>query len=80
MSKIVKSGTAEAPVYTETATTLTDKVMLGLTAPLALIGDEGKSEFYSKDDIAVASVVDVGVGFVLGDKFGDKVPVLGQRR
>lgn len=79
MSKIVKGGTEASPTYTHTATSLMDKALLAVSAPLAVFGGES-TEFYSKDDVGVASAVGLTAGFVLGDMFGDKVPVLGGRR
>lgn len=79
MAKITVGGTTAAPTYTKTETSFTDKVILGVTAPLAIMSSD-ETEFYSKDDVAVASVVGVAAGVFLGDKFGDSIPVLGQRR
>lgn len=81
MSKIVVSGTTAAPVFTKTDTTITDKLTLAVMAPLGLMGsDADKNEFYSKDDIAIASVGGIAAGVFIGDKWGSKIPVLGGRR
>lgn len=80
MAKIIVSGTTEAPVYTKSATTVVDGITLAITAPLTALSSAEQTEYYSKDTVGVAAGVGMIGGFVLGDMFGDKVPLLGGRR
>lgn len=77
--KIVISGTDASPVFTRTATTLVDKALLAISAPLATFSGDDK-EFFSKDDIGVATLIHLGLGVAMGDKFGASIPLLGGRR
>lgn len=77
--KIIKSGTAAAPVYTESATTLTDALVGGLVAPLKAF-DSKNVEFVDVGTAGRQVLVGMGIGFFLGDRFGESVPLIGQGR
>lgn len=79
MSKIVKSGTADQPVYTESATTLFDAVLTGLMAPFKALSG-GDKEFVSVKDVAIGTAAVAAGSIFIGDRFGAKIPVLGGGR
>lgn len=79
MAKIVVGGTDASPTYTKVATTLTDNIVTGATAALGVLSDD-QTTFYDKKAMGTAAAVNLAAGIVIGDKFGDKIPVLGGRR
>lgn len=79
MTKIVKTGTAAAPVYTESPATLTDMFVGGLMAPLNAFNTKNE-EFVDIGTAGRQTLIGMGVGFFLGDRFGDSVPLIGQGR
>lgn len=79
MSKIVKSGTAQQPVYTESETTLMDSVLSCLMAPFKALSGADK-EFISVGDVAVGAAALAAGSIFIGDRFGAKIPVLGGGR
>lgn len=82
MSKIAKTTVAGEAVYTETPTTLIDKLVSAVTIPLGALTAENAttSTFYNAADAGIASVAAFTAGFAAGDLWGDSVPFLGQRR
>lgn len=79
MSKAIITGTTAAV----SNTTIVDNLMLGVTSPLAILSKEDEAEgveYYSKKSVGQAVLVGAAAGFVAGDIFGDRVPVLGGRR
>lgn len=77
-NKITKGGTAEAPTYVESEQTTTDNVVDMVTSPLNAFTDS--NEFVNKQDAAQQVLMGAAVGFVAGDIFGARVPILGGRR
>lgn len=75
---ITKGGTAEAPTYVETEQTLVDNVVDAVTSPLNAFSES--NEFINKQDAAQQVLIGAAAGFVAGDIWGAKVPVLGGRR
>lgn len=79
MSKMItKGGTAEAPTYVETDQTLVDNLVDTVTSPLSAFTES--KEFVNKQDAAQQVLIGAAAGFVAGDIFGGKVPILGGRR
>lgn len=77
--KIVVAGTVDVPTYTPSEMTILDSVVAIATAPLSIFTAE-ETEFYSKQTMGKAALAFGMGGFVAGDLYGHKVPVLGQRR
>jgi len=79
MSNIItKGGTAEAPTYVETEQTFIDNVVDTVSSPLNAFTTS--KEFVNKQDAAQQVLMGAAAGFVAGDIFGAKIPVLGGRR
>lgn len=79
MSKVVIGGTSANPTVTRTETTIADRLTKAVTAPLGILSDD-ETTFYGEVDMAYASLTAVAAGVFIGDRWGDKIPVLGQRR
>lgn len=81
MAKIVVGGTTASPTYTKTTTSIGDSLSLAVKAPFAVTKDQDTvTEFYGEDDVAVVALAWAFGGFFLGDRFGHKVPYIGQGR
>lgn len=65
--------------HVETEVALTDMLMTYITAPFSIFS-ANQTEYYSKAEMGKAQLASAGAGFVLGDMYGDRVPLLGQRR
>lgn len=79
MSKAIIA--ADATGVTKTDTTIIDNVLGGVTSILKVASTEDANTTYYSDK-AVGQAVLAGMvgGFMIGDRFGDKVPFLGGRR
>lgn len=75
---ITKGGTDQAPTYVETEQTMIDNVVDTVTSPLNAFTES--KEFINKQDAAQQVLMGAAAGFVAGDVFGAKIPVLGGRR
>lgn len=75
---ITKGGTAEAPTYVETDQSMTDNFVDAVTSPLNAFTES--KEYVNKQDAAQQVLIGAAAGFVAGDIFGARVPVLGGRR
>lgn len=64
---------------TVTGTTALTKVLNVVTLPLAAFTKDDTA-FVSKQDAGIAVLGGMAAGFVLGDMFGAKVPLIGGRR
>lgn len=72
-TKIVKTGTAEAPVYTESTQTLSDTLIGVLTAPFDAFSAAKSSEFIDKKSAAIQIVGSMAVSAYAGYAWGPKV-------
>lgn len=64
---------------TITGTTAVTKALNIVTLPLAAF-TEDDTAFVSKQDAGIAVLGGIVAGFVLGDMYGAKVPLIGKRR
>lgn len=84
MSKItVTAAGVTAAGVTRTATTLVDNIVGGILSPLKAFSPEnadGSGTYVSEKAAGQGALLAFGAGFVTGDMFGDKVPLLGGRR
>lgn len=78
-NKIVVGGTAETPTYTKSKLSTTDKLLAAAASPLAIFSDE-ETDYFPKSVVGLAAIGWGLGGFMLGDKFGGNVPVIGGRR
>lgn len=78
-NKITVGGTAETPTYTKTDLSITDKLVAAAVSPFSAFDSED-TEFYPKSVMGLSSILWGVGGFMLGDKFGANVPVIGGRR
>ena len=77
MSKLVRNGDN----YTETETGLVSSLFTVIgSMPKIATSAADDNTFCSQGDIAKGGLVTLLGGFVLGDMFGDKVPLIGGRR
>lgn len=67
------------PGVTVTSTTALTKALNVVTLPLAAF-TEDDTAFVSKQDAGIAVLGGIIGGFVLGDLYGAKVPLIGKRR
>jgi hypothetical protein len=77
MAKVTKS--AVDGTLTEVATTITDDLVLAISSPFKLFETE-PTEFVAPRVAAMAAVGGLAGGIMVGDKWGDSIPVLGGRR
>lgn len=64
---------------TVTSTTALTKALNVVTLPFAAF-TEDDTAYVSKQDAGIAVLGGIAAGFVLGDMYGAKVPLLGKRR
>lgn len=79
MSKIVRTaaGVAGEPQ----ATTLVDKIVAAPTSLLKIFSkEEGDVTYLSEKDVGVVALTAFAGGFLVGDRWGDRVPFLGGHR
>lgn len=69
---------AGAVTYSEVTQTFVEQVIDSALLPLSALSEN--NEFISKQQAGVAMLGGVAGGVFLGDKYGDRIPVLGGRR
>lgn len=74
MSKVTEKDGQLTVVETSMVDTAVDVV----TAPLKVASKE--KTYYSNSTLGWASIAFLAAGVFIGDRFGDKIPLLGQRR
>jgi hypothetical protein len=69
-----------AEITAEANNTLLDNLMFGASSLFSLVGSAAETEFVGKKAVAQI-VVGAGLGaFILGDRFGGRIPVIGGGR
>lgn len=72
---------ADATGVTKTETTMIDNVIGGIGSVMKIASTEDDSTTYYSEKAVGQAVLGAAVGgFLLGDRFGDRVPLLGGRR
>jgi hypothetical protein len=75
---IADDGAGNLSVATQSDMTLTDTLIAGVLSPLKGFSDS--TTYYNEKQVGQMTLVTGLGGFVGGDMFGHRVPVLGQRR
>lgn len=72
---------ADATGVTKTETTLIDNVLGGVTSIMKIASTEdANTTYYSEKAVGQAVIGALVGGFVIGDRWGDRVPFLGGHR
>jgi hypothetical protein len=78
MSKLTVTGSG---THTLEETGLLDNIVNAITLPMKLFADDAAAvTFYSEGAAAQMQATGIAVGIAVGDTWGHKIPVLGQRR
>lgn len=66
-------------VYSETAQTLVDTLTASFVAPFAVLAADS-NEYYSKQMVGQSMLIAGMAGVVIGDRYGESIPLLGRHR
>lgn len=81
MAKIIKTVSPEGDAtYTEESTTLIGDVVSGVTSVFSVFSAAEPTTFVSEKTCGMAVIASMVGGLFIGDKYGDRIPLIGGRR